>query len=78
DFVDEVLLRRFRAVAVVVGDNFRFGHRAAGDSETLAELGEKHGFVVDAEPLVTGEGGVWSSTYVRGLVRAGDVASAAY
>jgi riboflavin kinase/FMN adenylyltransferase len=77
-FVDEVIVERFHAVAVVVGDNFRFGHRAAGDTETLAELGVGHDFVVDAEPLVSGEGGVWSSTYVRGLIRAGDVASAAY
>jgi riboflavin kinase/FMN adenylyltransferase len=78
DFVDEVLVSRFHAVVVTVGENFRFGHRAAGDPETLAELGEVRGFAVDAEPLISGEGGVWSSTYVRGLVRAGDVASAAY
>jgi riboflavin kinase/FMN adenylyltransferase len=78
DFVDEVLVTRLHAVAVAVGDNFRFGHRASGDPETLAELGAARGFTVDAEPLIAGEGGVWSSTYVRGLVRAGDVASAAY
>jgi riboflavin kinase/FMN adenylyltransferase len=77
-FVDQVLVSRFHAVAVAVGENFRFGHRAAGDPETLAELGLARGFIVDSEPLVAGEGGVWSSTYVRGLVRAGDVASAAY
>ncbi len=75
-FVEDVIVARFRAAAVVVGANFRFGHRAAGDTETLAELGAVHGFVVDAEPLVAGDGGVWSSTYVRGLVGAGDVASA--
>jgi riboflavin kinase/FMN adenylyltransferase len=78
DFVDEVLVSRFHAVCVSVGENFRFGHRAAGDPETLAELGLARDFTVDAEPLIAGEGGVWSSTYVRGLVRAGDVASAAY
>jgi riboflavin kinase/FMN adenylyltransferase len=78
DFVDHVLVERFRALAVTVGENFRFGRRAAGDTETLAELGAERGFVVDAEPLVAGEGGVWSSTYIRGLIRAGDVASAAY
>jgi riboflavin kinase/FMN adenylyltransferase len=77
-FVDQVLVSRFHAVAVTVGENFRFGHRAAGDTETLAELGAARGFIVDAEPLIAGEGGVWSSTYVRGLVRAGDVAAAAY
>ncbi|MFN8169454.1 MAG: bifunctional riboflavin kinase/FAD synthetase [Candidatus Nanopelagicales bacterium] len=78
DFVDHVLVDRFHARAVTVGENFRFGHRASGDTETLAELGRERGFVVDAEPLLAGEGGVWSSTYIRGLIRAGDVASAAY
>ena len=78
DFVEHVLVERFHARAVTVGENFRFGHRASGDTETLAELGVERGFVVDAEPLVAGEGGVWSSTYIRGLIRAGDVASAAY
>ena len=78
EFVDQVLVSRFHALAVAVGENFRFGHRAAGDPETLAELGVARDFIVDAEPLIAGEGGVWSSTYVRGLVRAGDVASAAY
>ena len=77
-FVDEVLVSRFHARVVTVGENFRFGHRASGDPETLAELGVARDFTVDAEPLIAGEGGVWSSTYVRGLVRAGDVASAAY
>ena len=78
EFVDHVLCDRFHARAVVVGENFRFGHRASGDTETLAELGVSRGFAVDAEPLLSGQGGVWSSTYVRGLVQAGDVASAAY
>ena len=78
EFVDHVLVERFRARAVTVGENFRFGHRASGDTETLADLGVDRGFVVDAEPLVAGEGGVWSSTYIRGLIRAGDVASATY
>ena len=62
DFVDHVLVERFRALAVTVGENFRFGRRAAGDTETLAELGAGRGFVVDGEPLVAGEGGVWSSS----------------
>ena len=78
DFVDHVLVDRFHARAVAVGENFRFGHRASGDTETLAELGRERGYVVDAVSLLAGEGGVWSSTYIRGLIRAGDVASASY
>jgi riboflavin kinase/FMN adenylyltransferase len=77
-FVEHVLVERLHAVVVTVGENFRFGHRAQGDTETLAELGTQYGFETDAEPLLVGEGGVWSSTYIRGLIRAGDVANAAY
>jgi riboflavin kinase / FMN adenylyltransferase len=78
DFVDQVLVERLHALAVTVGENFRFGRRASGDPETLSDLGVDRGFTVDAETLITGEGGVWSSTYVRGLIRAGDVTAAAY
>jgi riboflavin kinase/FMN adenylyltransferase len=78
EFVDHVLLERFHAVGVVVGENFRFGHRASGDPETLQELGQDGGFTAEAVPLLAGQGGVWSSTYVRGLIQAGDVKNAAY
>ena len=78
EFVDHVLLERFHAAGVVVGENFRFGHRASGDTETLQELGQEGGFTAEAVPLLSGLGGVWSSTYVRGLIQAGDVKNAAY
>jgi len=78
DFVDHVVVERFHALGVVVGENFRFGHRASGDLGTLVELGRERGFTAAAVPLLAGQGGVWSSTYVRGLVQAGDVRNAAY
>jgi riboflavin kinase/FMN adenylyltransferase len=76
DFVDRVLVAGLRAVVVVVGANFRFGRRASGDVNTLSALGEDRGFRVVAVPL---DGGpqVWSSTYVRNCLAAGDVAGAA-
>jgi len=81
DFVQSVIVGRLRALEVVVGANFRFGHRAAGDVDTLADIGRglapDQRFEVDSVDLLTGGGGVWSSTYVRGLVAAGDVAAAA-
>ena len=43
-FVREILAERLNARAVLVGDNFRFGHEHAGDVHTLAELGRKYGF----------------------------------
>ncbi len=76
-FAGTVLVEQLHAVQVVVGENFRFGNRAAGDTQTLSELGAELGFEVDAVPLVAGTGGVWSSTYTRALVAAGDVESAA-
>ena len=79
-FVAEVLVGRLHALDVVVGENFRFGHRAAGDVATLAaigvELGDERGFDVEGLALATTPEGVWSSTFVRGLVAAGDVAGA--
>lgn len=75
-FVEEVLVGTLHAKAVVVGANFRFGHRAAGDVTTLREAGEQHGFTAEGVAL---DGGpqVWSSTYVRTCVAAGDVEGAA-
>ncbi len=76
EFVERVLVDGLHAAAVVVGANFRFGHRAAGDVGTLRETGERFGFTAEGIPL---DGGpqVWSSTYVRMSVAAGDVAGAA-
>lgn len=76
EFIQRVLVQSLRAAAVVVGANFRFGNRASGDVATLREAGERHGFTVEGIPL---DGGpqVWSSTYVRMSLAAGDVAGAA-
>ena len=64
EFVERMLVARLHPVAVVVGSDFRFGHRAAGDVATLASLGEQYGFTV--EPVaVTGREDGWSSTELR-------------
>ncbi len=75
-FVQEILVEALHAGAVVVGANFRFGKRAAGDVSTLRELGDAHGFRIEGIPL---DGGpqVWSSTYVRTCLSGGDVEGAA-
>ena len=77
EFVDHVLVDDLQAAAVVTGANFRFGHRAAGDTGTLRELGEEFGFAVVAVPLATSGDAPWSSTRIRELIRTGDVAGAA-
>ena len=76
DFVRSVLVDHLHATAVVVGENFRFGHKAAGDTATLAKLGEELGFEVFAQALSADEE-VFSSTRVRKLVAEGDVEGAA-
>ncbi|MFG1604294.1 bifunctional riboflavin kinase/FAD synthetase [Actinoplanes sp. NPDC049265] len=76
-FVHDVLVEALHATAVVVGDNFRFGHRAAGDVTLLSALGRSFGFGVEEAPLVADDGVVFSSTYIRSCVDAGDVRAAA-
>jgi len=75
EFIHRVLVDTLKARAVVVGENFRFGHRAAGTVQTLREAGQRDGFTVrelglaaDQEP--------WSSTRVRQAVVSGDLAEA--
>ena len=72
-----VLYERLHAAAVVVGENFRFGHRAAGDVPLLAQLGEKYDFTAEGVPLLVVDGVTISSTYIRERLAAGDVAGAA-
>ncbi len=76
-FVHDILVDRLHASLVVVGENFRFGHKAAGDVAMLRRLGRTFGFAVEAPPLVAAGETVFSSTYIRALVAAGDVDVAA-
>jgi len=77
DFVDEILVRQLQARAVVVGDNFRFGYRQAGDVKFLREMGMRNGFDVIVHEPVTLDGEVVSSTRIRKLIAEGDVTRAA-
>jgi len=74
-FVAEVFVKALGASVVVVGEDTRFGVRNSGDVDTLRSLGAEHGFEVLALKDI-GEGGRWSSSRVRDLVTAGDVAGA--
>jgi riboflavin kinase/FMN adenylyltransferase len=76
EFVQRVIVDGLHAAVVVVGANFRFGARAAGDVATLREAGTTAGFSVEAIQL---DGGpqVWSSTYIRACLATGDVEGAA-
>jgi riboflavin kinase / FMN adenylyltransferase len=76
-FVHDVLVAHLHAALIVVGENFRFGHRAAGDIDLLRRLGRTFGFAVEGAPLVADDSTVFSSTYIRSCVDAGDVTAAA-
>jgi riboflavin kinase/FMN adenylyltransferase len=76
-FASEVLASGLMARAVIVGQGWRFGHKAAGDVATLTRLGDELGFDVDALDLVAAGGGTVSSSRIRAVVAAGDVELAA-
>jgi riboflavin kinase/FMN adenylyltransferase len=76
-FVHDVLVDRLHVAAVVVGENFHFGHRGAGNLALLTELGHRFGFTADGIGLVAEEAVTVSSTFVRACVDAGDVRAAA-
>jgi riboflavin kinase / FMN adenylyltransferase len=73
DFVDHVLVEQLGATHVSVGRNFRFGHKAAGGADML-EADER--FETTVHDLVEVEGETVSSSHIRGLVSAGEVAHA--
>ena len=76
DFVKDVLVGQLSASTVIVGKNFTYGHKAAGNVASLIEDGRKFNFTVDVQDLKVGEGDVISSSRIRSLVTAGNVEEA--
>lgn len=74
EFCDQVLVATLGARSVSVGANFHFGHNAAGDADLLRSRPE---FDTDVVELVAHDGESISSSRIRALVDAGDVAAAA-
>ncbi|PPK67441.1 riboflavin kinase/FMN adenylyltransferase [Actinokineospora auranticolor] len=77
EFVHEILVERLHAAAVVVGENFTFGNKAAGTVELLSALGKRFGFTTEGAKLVSAGELTFSSTYIRACIDAGDVRAAA-
>jgi riboflavin kinase / FMN adenylyltransferase len=73
EFIDDVLVGTLGATRVAIGENFRFGHKAQGDWRLLAADGR---FTTDVRPLLEVGGEIVSSSHIRGLVLAGEVAEA--
>lgn len=76
DFVDKILRDRLRTVAAIVGPNFRFGYRQAGDVKTLTDLGRERGFEVEVVSYIEVRGQRVSSTRIRELLAMGRVHTA--
>lgn len=80
-YIHELLVERLHVLDVVVGENFTFGKKAAGNVATLRKAGERFGFAVESVSLVAeqhqSESVTFSSTYIRACVDAGDVVAAA-
>jgi riboflavin kinase/FMN adenylyltransferase len=72
-FVRRVLVDGLRVRRVVVGANFTFGHRAAGNLATLGQTGLKHGFESAGLPLLSVDGRRVSSTSIREALEVGDL-----
>jgi riboflavin kinase/FMN adenylyltransferase len=76
EFAREILARTLGACVVLVGEDFRFGYKQAGNVETLSELGEQLGFEVEAISGIARRGERVSSSAIRKLVGAGAVSRA--
>lgn len=74
-FFEEILIGELQATAVIVGENFTFGHRASGTLDTLRSLAQHHGLEVHGVGL-TGDVEPISSTRIRALIQGGEVESA--
>jgi riboflavin kinase/FMN adenylyltransferase len=77
EFVRDILVNTLKVKAVLVGENFHFGARQAGDTETLKALGARYGFRTEILAGVTRHGRMVSSSGVRKLIQQGEVALAA-
>jgi riboflavin kinase/FMN adenylyltransferase len=73
EFFDDALVRGLRACAVVVGPNFRFGHKQAGDVNALRELGRSAGCEVEVMEALRLRGQMVSSSRIRELAELGRV-----
>jgi riboflavin kinase/FMN adenylyltransferase len=76
DFVEQILVHDLCVKTVLVGEDFRFGHRQAGTVKLLRELGQRYGFEVAIIPPVMYRGEIVSSTVIRREIAEGKVCRA--
>jgi riboflavin kinase/FMN adenylyltransferase len=76
EFVSQIIVKGLHARAIFVGENFRFGHKQAGTTQTLRELGQIHDFATQFLAPVTYRGKLVSSSAIRQSITSGNVAFA--
>ena len=77
EFLRKVLVEHLHAQHVVVGDNFRFGHKAAGNTDFLTKFGKNNGFTTAVYERFSDGNEPWSSTRARNYIESGHVDKAA-
>ena len=76
EFVREVLVNKLKTRAALVGANFHFGHQAAGNAQTLEQLGERFSFETEIIQPVVWRNRMISSSQIRRFIEAGEVSLA--
>ena len=76
DFAREILVNKLRARAILVGENFRFGSKASGNTQTLEALGDKYSFETEVVPTVACRNRIISSTEIRRAIQGGRMTQA--
>ena len=77
EFIEEILVGKFGAVAISVGEDFRFGHDRLDGVEAMRELCSPLGVEVAAVQLLADDGEKISSSRIRGLISEGEMQEAA-
>ncbi len=75
-FIEEIVIEKCGAKALVVGHDFRFGHQARGDFDLLRKLAPRYGFEVEQVPPLLMDGERVSSTLIRERLLVGDLEKA--
>lgn len=73
DFVKEILLQNMSAGFVAAGEDVSFGHEGKGNARLLVKMGEEKGFATKIIPKICHKGKVISSTYVRDVIKEGNM-----
>lgn len=76
DFIEKILIEKFRISNIVIGENFRFGYKGEGSAEFLYKYGKKHGFGVNIVNAIKKDGIVVSSSAIRNLINMGEIEKA--